>query len=82
MRLFVAIALPADVRQRLALLCNGVPGARWSSKKTVPASPVQVCFHVRQYIVGASRVASGAQCTRIIANEIYQEINPVPATVC
>ena len=30
MRLFVAIPLPADVRQALALICNGVPGARWT----------------------------------------------------
>jgi 2'-5' RNA ligase len=28
-RLFVAIELPEDVRQRLAGLCVGVPGARW-----------------------------------------------------
>ena len=29
MRLFVAIALPEDVRDRLAALQHGVPGARW-----------------------------------------------------
>lgn len=28
-RLFVAIDLPEDVRDRLAGLCNGLPGARW-----------------------------------------------------
>ncbi len=28
-RLFVAIELPEDVRERLAGLCNGLPGARW-----------------------------------------------------
>jgi RNA 2',3'-cyclic 3'-phosphodiesterase len=28
-RLFVAIALPEDVRDRLGLLAGGVPGARW-----------------------------------------------------
>ncbi|MBM3583115.1 MAG: RNA 2',3'-cyclic phosphodiesterase [Alphaproteobacteria bacterium] len=28
-RLFVALALPPDVRLRLAGLCNGVPGAHW-----------------------------------------------------
>jgi len=28
-RLFVAIALPEDVRTRLDLICAGVPGARW-----------------------------------------------------
>lgn len=29
-RLFVALELPEDVRQRLAGLCGGVPGARWT----------------------------------------------------
>jgi len=29
MRLFVALTLPEDVRQRLAGLANGLPGARW-----------------------------------------------------
>lgn len=29
MRLFVAIALPEDIRDRLAALQSGVPGARW-----------------------------------------------------
>jgi 2'-5' RNA ligase len=29
MRLFVAIDLPADLRERLAALSNGIPGARW-----------------------------------------------------
>ncbi len=29
-RLFVAIELPEAVRQRLAGLCHGVPGARWT----------------------------------------------------
>ena len=29
MRLFVAVALPAAERQRLALIGGGVPGARW-----------------------------------------------------
>jgi 2'-5' RNA ligase len=29
MRLFVALDLPADVRQRLGALCGGVPGAKW-----------------------------------------------------
>lgn len=28
-RLFVALSLPEDVRQRLGLLSGGVPGARW-----------------------------------------------------
>ena len=30
-RLFVAIAIPAALRQRLALLQGGVPGARWTN---------------------------------------------------
>jgi 2'-5' RNA ligase len=30
-RLFVAIAIPAVLRQRLALLQGGVPGARWTN---------------------------------------------------
>ena len=29
MRLFVALPLPEEVRLRLALLCGGLPGARW-----------------------------------------------------
>ena len=29
MRLFVALTLPEDVRQRLSGLANGLPGARW-----------------------------------------------------
>jgi 2'-5' RNA ligase len=29
LRLFVGIELPAELRLRLSLLCNGVPGARW-----------------------------------------------------
>ena len=28
-RLFVGIALPAELRLRLSLLCTGLPGARW-----------------------------------------------------
>ena len=28
-RLFLALDLPDDVRQRLAGICNGVPGVRW-----------------------------------------------------
>jgi 2'-5' RNA ligase len=33
MRLFVALALPEDVAQALALLQSGVPGARWSTRE-------------------------------------------------
>lgn len=29
MRLFIALDLPGDLKQRLALLCGGIPGARW-----------------------------------------------------
>ena len=29
MRLFVALSLPGEVRARLAMLANGLPGARW-----------------------------------------------------
>ncbi len=29
MRLFLALSLPAPLRDRLAALCTGVPGARW-----------------------------------------------------
>lgn len=29
MRLFVALSLPHDLRDRLSALCNGLPGARW-----------------------------------------------------
>ena len=28
-RLFVGVELPEDVRERVAALCAGVPGARW-----------------------------------------------------
>jgi len=35
LRLFVAIELPESIRQRLALLCGGVPGARWLSPETM-----------------------------------------------
>lgn len=41
MRLFVAIPLPADVRQSLALLCAGVPGARWTSAENLHLT---LCF--------------------------------------
>ncbi|MDR3440453.1 RNA 2',3'-cyclic phosphodiesterase [Telmatospirillum sp.] len=30
LRLFVGLALPEDLRQRLALLAGGLPGARWT----------------------------------------------------
>lgn len=30
-RLFVAVGLPDDLRRRLAGICGGVPGARWTS---------------------------------------------------
>jgi 2'-5' RNA ligase len=29
MRLFIALKLPEDVRRRLTVLCNGLPGAKW-----------------------------------------------------
>ena len=35
LRLFVAIALPEDIRTRLSMLCGGVPGARWLSPETM-----------------------------------------------
>ncbi|HUT49608.1 MAG TPA: RNA 2',3'-cyclic phosphodiesterase [Alphaproteobacteria bacterium] len=35
LRLFVAIELPESLRERLALLCGGVPGARWLSPETM-----------------------------------------------
>jgi len=35
MRLFVALALPEDVAQPLALLQSGVPGARWSTREQI-----------------------------------------------
>jgi 2'-5' RNA ligase len=35
LRLFVAIELPERIRERLALLCGGVPGARWLSPETM-----------------------------------------------
>ena len=35
LRLFVAIALPETIRSRLALICGGVPGARWLSPETM-----------------------------------------------
>lgn len=35
MRLFVAIPLPETLRQRLAAICAGVPGARWSQPENM-----------------------------------------------
>lgn len=43
MRLFVALALPEDVRFQLSLLCAGLPGVRW-----VPAEN----FHVSLRFIG------------------------------
>lgn len=34
-RLFVGIELPEAVRERLAVLCSGVPGARWISPENM-----------------------------------------------
>jgi 2'-5' RNA ligase len=31
-RLFVAIPFPSEVQDRLALLCGGIPGARWTAR--------------------------------------------------
>jgi 2'-5' RNA ligase len=38
LRLFVGLALPEDVRQRLALLCSGVPKARWVAPENLHLS--------------------------------------------
>ncbi len=38
MRLFIAIALPEDLRARLAALGNGLPGARWVSEENLHLS--------------------------------------------
>ena len=35
MRLFVGVPLPAEVRESLADLCSGVPGARWVDTDTI-----------------------------------------------
>jgi 2'-5' RNA ligase len=35
LRLFVAVELPALIRERLAILCGGVPGARWLAPETM-----------------------------------------------
>lgn len=43
MRLFVAVALPSDVRDRLSGLCFGLPGTRW-----VPAAN----FHITLRFAG------------------------------
>lgn len=42
-RLFSAILLPADITQRLALLCGGIPGARWVAPEN---------FHVTLRFIG------------------------------
>lgn len=34
-RLFVGVELPEDVRERVAALCGGVPGARWISPENM-----------------------------------------------
>jgi 2'-5' RNA ligase len=38
MRLFIAIALPEDLRTRLAALATGLPGARWVSEDNLHLS--------------------------------------------
>ncbi|MCW9034352.1 MAG: RNA 2',3'-cyclic phosphodiesterase [Rhodospirillales bacterium] len=43
MRTFVGLALPQPVRDRLALLCTGVEGARWISKEN---------FHLTLHFIG------------------------------
>lgn len=43
MRLFVALALPEQVRRRLSHLCFGLPGARWVSPEN---------FHVTLRFIG------------------------------
>ena len=35
LRLFIAIALPDEIRQRLAGLCAGLPGARWAAQENM-----------------------------------------------
>src|SRR3546814_19465811 len=35
LRLFVALPLPEDIRERLAGICNGLPGARWVSPENM-----------------------------------------------
>ncbi len=42
-RLFVGIALPADLRRRLAALSTGLPGARWISPENM---------HLTLYFIG------------------------------
>lgn len=37
-RLFTAVELPAEVRQRMAVLCAGVPGARWVAPENLHLS--------------------------------------------
>lgn len=43
MRLFVALSLPDSVRQRLAMLCHGLPGTRWAPPEN---------FHITLRFVG------------------------------
>lgn len=50
MRLFVAIDLPRDVKEALAALCAGVPGARW-----VPAENMHVTLRFIGEVDGARR---------------------------
>lgn len=35
MRLFIALSLPDEVRERLSLLANGLPGARWVAPESL-----------------------------------------------
>ena len=43
MRLFVALDLPWELKQRLALLCGGIPGARWIASEN---------FHLTMRFIG------------------------------
>lgn len=57
-RLFVGVALPRMIRERLAGLCGGVPGARWSESEN---------FHLTLRFIGEVDTATLADSDAVLA---------------
>jgi 2'-5' RNA ligase len=69
MRLFIAIDLPADLRERLAALSNGFPGARWVAPENL---------HLTLRFIGE---ADGAQAQDIDAALTGLRVESFPVTL-